>query len=315
MKISRQAYAEMFGPTTGDRVRLADTELWIEVEKDFTIYGEEVKFGGGKVIRDGMGQSQRVIRRNRRHGDHECVDHRSLGHRQGRHRHQERIDRAHRKGRQSRCAARRRHRHRSGHRDHRRRRLDRHRRRHRYAHSLYLSAADRRSIDERCDDDAWRRHRPCDRHVRDHMHAGTLAHSLDVESGGELSDEPRLSGQRQREPARCARRADRSGRVRTETARRLGHDTGGDRLLPDGCRQARRAGHDSYRHIERIGLRRRHDRCVQGPHDRHLSHRGRRRRPRARHHSIARACRTCCRRRRIRRCRTPSTPSTNISTC
>ena len=58
MKISRQAYAEMFGPTTGDRVRLADTELWIEVEKDFTLHGEEVKFGGGKVIRDGMGQSQ-----------------------------------------------------------------------------------------------------------------------------------------------------------------------------------------------------------------------------------------------------------------
>ncbi|MGR5259066.1 urease subunit alpha [Vibrio astriarenae] len=57
--ISRQAYAEMFGPTVGDRVRLADTELWLEVEKDFTIYGDEVKFGGGKVIRDGMGQSQR----------------------------------------------------------------------------------------------------------------------------------------------------------------------------------------------------------------------------------------------------------------
>ncbi len=60
MKIGRHAYAEMFGPTVGDRLRLADTELWIEVEKDFTIYGEEVKFGGGKVIRDGMGQSQRV---------------------------------------------------------------------------------------------------------------------------------------------------------------------------------------------------------------------------------------------------------------
>jgi len=57
-KISRQAYADMFGPTTGDRVRLADTELWIEVERDFTRYGDEVKFGGGKVIRDGMGQSQ-----------------------------------------------------------------------------------------------------------------------------------------------------------------------------------------------------------------------------------------------------------------
>lgn len=59
MKISRQAYADMFGPTTGDKVRLADTDLWIEVEHDHTVYGEEVKFGGGKVIRDGMGQSQR----------------------------------------------------------------------------------------------------------------------------------------------------------------------------------------------------------------------------------------------------------------
>ena len=58
-KILRQAYAEMFGPTTGDRIRLADTELFIEIEKDYAIYGEEVKFGGGKVIRDGMGQSQR----------------------------------------------------------------------------------------------------------------------------------------------------------------------------------------------------------------------------------------------------------------
>jgi urease subunit alpha len=57
-KITRSAYARMFGPTTGDKVRLADTELFIEVEKDFTVYGEEVKFGGGKVIRDGMGQSQ-----------------------------------------------------------------------------------------------------------------------------------------------------------------------------------------------------------------------------------------------------------------
>lgn len=57
-KISRRAYADMYGPTVGDKVRLADTALWIQVEKDFTIYGEEVKFGGGKVIRDGMGQSQ-----------------------------------------------------------------------------------------------------------------------------------------------------------------------------------------------------------------------------------------------------------------
>src|SRR6516162_2499298 len=59
-KMNRSAYAQMFGPTSGDKVRLADTELVIEVERDFTTYGEEVKFGGGKVIRDGMGQSQRT---------------------------------------------------------------------------------------------------------------------------------------------------------------------------------------------------------------------------------------------------------------
>ena len=59
-RIGRRAYAEMYGPTVGDRVRLGDTDLLIEIEKDHTIYGEEVKFGGGKVIRDGMGQSQRT---------------------------------------------------------------------------------------------------------------------------------------------------------------------------------------------------------------------------------------------------------------
>src|ERR1700741_2580969 len=56
--MSRAAYAQMFGPTVGDKVRLADTDLVVEVEQDFTTYGEEVKFGGGKVIRDGRGQSQ-----------------------------------------------------------------------------------------------------------------------------------------------------------------------------------------------------------------------------------------------------------------
>ncbi len=59
-RISRQAYADMFGPTTGDRVRLGDSELFLQVEEDRTSYGDEVKFGGGKVIRDGMGQSQRI---------------------------------------------------------------------------------------------------------------------------------------------------------------------------------------------------------------------------------------------------------------
>ena len=66
MKISRQAYAELYGPTVGDSVRLGDTNLWVSPEADYAVPGEEVTFGGGKVIRDGMGQSQAV--------DQECMD-------------------------------------------------------------------------------------------------------------------------------------------------------------------------------------------------------------------------------------------------
>ena len=84
MKMKRAIYADMFGPTTGDRVRLADTDLIIEVEKDFTTYGEEVKFGGGKVIRDGMGQIAGHQQAGRgRHRHHQCADPRSLGDREG----------------------------------------------------------------------------------------------------------------------------------------------------------------------------------------------------------------------------------------
>ena len=62
LKIPRRTYADLYGPTEGDRIRLADTDLIIEVEKDFTHYGDEITFGGGKVIRDGMGQSSTAIR-------------------------------------------------------------------------------------------------------------------------------------------------------------------------------------------------------------------------------------------------------------
>lgn len=62
LQIPRQTYADLYGPTTGDRVRLADSELIIEVEQDFTVYGDEITFGGGKTIRDGMGQSSRATR-------------------------------------------------------------------------------------------------------------------------------------------------------------------------------------------------------------------------------------------------------------
>src|SRR5712672_430244 len=70
LKIPRRQYADLYGPTTGDRVRLADTELFIEIEKDLTTPGEEAKFGGGKVIRDGMGQSARATRAD---GALDCV--------------------------------------------------------------------------------------------------------------------------------------------------------------------------------------------------------------------------------------------------
>src|SRR5688500_12809080 len=69
-RMSRRQYADLYGPTTGDRVRLADTELFLRVERDFTVYGDEVKFGGGKVIRDGMGQSARATRAD---GALDCV--------------------------------------------------------------------------------------------------------------------------------------------------------------------------------------------------------------------------------------------------
>ena len=64
VKISGEKYAMMYGPTTGDKVRLADTSLVVEVEKDYTTYGDEVKFGGGKTIRDGMGQSVKTCSRD-----------------------------------------------------------------------------------------------------------------------------------------------------------------------------------------------------------------------------------------------------------
>lgn len=73
-EISRRQYAELYGPTTGDAIRLADTELFLEIEKDYTVYGEEVMFGGGKVVRDGMGQNGQVTRDGLRPGSDEVLD-------------------------------------------------------------------------------------------------------------------------------------------------------------------------------------------------------------------------------------------------
>ena len=90
-KISGSKYAAMYGPTTGDKVRLADTSLVIEVEKDYTTYGDEVKFGGGKTIRDGMGQSVKTCSK-----DYQCIDRRLHRNRKSRYRYQRRQDRRNR---------------------------------------------------------------------------------------------------------------------------------------------------------------------------------------------------------------------------
>ena len=193
--IARRAYAEMYGPTVGDRVRLADTDLIIEVEQDYTLraggYGEEVKFGGGKTIRDGMGQSQRVngpgpaeavdcVITNALILDHWGIVKADIGLRG------QRIVR-HRQGRQPRRAAGRGHRHRPGHRGHRRRRHDRHRRRHRQPHPLHLPAADRRRAGQRRDHDDRRRHRPGHRHAGHHLHAGAGEHRAHAAGGRRAS--------------------------------------------------------------------------------------------------------------------------------
>ena len=193
--LSRAAYADMFGPTTGDRVRLADTALFIEVEKDFTIYGEEVKFGGGKVIRDGMGQSQRTRRAKARwtRSSPTRVDPRPLGHRQGRYRPQGRPHRRHRQGRQSGHPAGRHHRHRAA----------APRSSPAKARSSPPAASTRhihficpQQIEEalmsRRHHHAGRRHRPGGRHLRHHLHARALAHRAHDRGRRRVSDEPRL---------------------------------------------------------------------------------------------------------------------------
>ena len=160
MKIDRARVRRDVRPDGGDRVRLADTELVVEVERDLTIYGEEVKFGGGKVIRDGMGQSQRVAPRRaptpssptRSSSTDWGIVKGDIGIKDGR------IARLGKAGNPDIqpgvdivIGA--------GHRDHRRRRHDRHRRRHRRAHPLHLPAADRGGADVGRHDDDRRRHR------------------------------------------------------------------------------------------------------------------------------------------------------------
>ena len=290
VKIKRSVYADMFGPTTGDRVRLADTDLIIEVEKDFTDLrrGGEIRRRQGDPRRHGaIAGHQQAGRGRYRH--HQCADRRPLGHRQGRRRHQGRLYQRHRQGRQSRHPARRDHRDRPRHRRDRGRGQDPHRRRVRQPHPFHLPAADRARADVRRHLDAGRRHRPVARHLCHHLHARPLAHGADDPVVRCLPGQSRHFRQGQRLAARRAGRDDQGRRLCAETARGLGHHAGGDRQLSFRRRRLRRPGHDPFRHAERIGLRRGHRKGVQGPHHPRLPHRRRRRRPCARHHQDRRA--------------------------
>ena len=216
--ISRRAYADMFGPTTGDRIRLADTDLSIEIERDYAMYGEEVKFGGGKTIRDGMGQSQRLhadvmdtVITNAVIVDHWGIVKADIGLKNG-------LIAAIGKagnpdvqpgvtmaiggateiiaGEGMIVTA-------GG--------VDTH-------HSLHLPATDRRSADERDHHHDRRRHRAGDRHRGHHLHPRSVAPARDAGRGRRLSDEPRLHGQGHRQSARAAGRTGAGRRHRPETA-------------------------------------------------------------------------------------------------
>jgi hypothetical protein len=224
-RIPRTTYADMYGPTTGDRVRLADTDLIIEVERDLTTYGEEVKFGGGKVIRDGMGQSQ-VTRAGGRGGyrHHQRADRRSYRHLQGRCGAEGRAHRGDRQGGQSRHAAGRRHRHRTGDGGHRGRGAHPDRGRLRRPYPLHLPPAGGGRAPFRRHDDAGRRHRagpwdPCH-----DLHPRCVAYRAHVAGGGRGADEYRAELQGQRVPPRGAGGDGGGGRLRHEAARGLGHD-------------------------------------------------------------------------------------------
>ena len=283
--LPRAHYAEMFGPTKGDRLRLADTELVIEVEKDFTTYGEEVKFGGGKVIRDGMGQAQTTRARgavdtvitNAVILDHWGIVKADVGLKDG------------------------------------------------LIHSIgkagnpdiqpgvtiivgpgtEVIAGEGKILTAGGFDSHI--HFICPQQIEEALMSGvtsmlgggtgpatgTFATTCTpgpwhiqrmIEAADAYPMNLGFAGKgNASKPAALVEQV-KAGRLRAQAARRLGHDAGGDRLLPVGRRRSRHPGDDPHRHAERIGLRRGHDQGVQGPHHPRLPHRGRGRRPRARHH-------------------------------
>ena len=281
-KIKRSVYADMFGPTTGDRVRLADTDLIIEVEKDFTTYGEEVKFGGGKVIRDGMGQSQVTNRQGAADTvitNALIVDHWGIV----------KADVAIKEGMIAAIGK-------AGNPDIQpgvtivigpgtdviagegkiltAGGFDSHIHficPQQIEHALMIGVTSmlgggtgpsHGTFATTCTPGPW--------------HMARMIQSFDafpVNLG--------ISGKGNASRPAALVEMIKARRLRAETARGLGHHAGSDRQLPRGRRRLRRPGDAALRHAERIRLRRGHRESLQGPHHPRLSHRGRRRRPRA----------------------------------
>ena len=284
-KISRAAYADMFGPTTGDKVRLADTELIVEVEKDFTIYGEEVKFGGGKVIRDGMGQSQvtrakgavDTVITNALIIDHWGIVKADVGLRDGR---IAGIGKAGNPDIQPGVTI-------------------------IIGPGTEVIAGEGKILTAGGFDTHI--HFICPQQIEEALNSGitsmlgggtgpatgTNATTCTpgpwhlqrmIEAAEAFPMNLGFAGKGNASLPAGARRADRGRRLRAEAARGLGHDARRDRQLPLRRRRSRRPGDDPHRHAERERLRRGHDQGLQGPHHPRLPHRRRGRRPCARHH-------------------------------
>ena len=285
VKMKRAIYADMFGPTTGDRVRLADTDLIIEVEKDFTTYGEEVKFGGGKVIRDGMGQSQVTNKQgavdtvitNALILDHWGIVKADVGIKDGK---IHSIGKAGNPDIQPGVTI-------------------------IIGPGTEVIAGEGKILTAGGFDTHI--HFICPQQVDDALMSGVTSmlgggtgpahgtfattctpgpwhHRAHDPGGGCVSGQSRLRRQGQCLAPGGAGGDGQGRRLRAQAARGLGHDAGRDRQLPVGRRRLRRAGDDPHRHAERIRLRRGHHQGVQGPHHPRLPHRRRGRRPRAGHH-------------------------------
>ncbi len=316
--IDRRHYTDIYGPTTGDRIRLGDTGLVAEVESDATVYGDECKFGGGKVLRDGMGQAAGVpedraldcVITNALIVDWTGIRKADVGIKDGR------IAGIGKAGNPGVMAG--------------------------VSEDLIVGATTEAIAGEGLILTAGgidaHIHFICPQLVDEALASGITTFigggtgpatgtnattctpgsrhiGLMLQATDALPMNFGFLGKGNSSRPEGLEEQIRGGRHRPEAARGLGLDARDDRLLPVGGGPARRAGRHPHGHAERVGLRRRLDRSVQGTDDPHLPHGGRRRRPRPRHHPRLRGGERAPQLDQSRLVRTPSTRSTSTSTC